>query len=211
MNRTIALMCRLALLPTVLGLSACSHWIGMPTVAPPAATTTEFADGRFWLQEKDMNYRIGDTQEVITVPSGFVHDGASIPRILHIAIPKTGWYGRAAIIHDYLYWSQLCTREQADNLMLIAMKESTVSTIDRIAIHMAVRKGGEGAWEENARLKATGMPRLIPSAYRDLPLNITWPVYQQRLYELGVRDPAAAPAATPAYCAIGSSTHVPGG
>ncbi|PTS73909.1 hypothetical protein, partial [Stenotrophomonas sp. HMWF023] len=102
-------------------------------------------------------------------------------------------------------------REQADNLMLIAMKESNVSTIDRIAIHMAVRKGGEGAWEENARLKATGIPRLIPSAYRDLPLNITWPVYQQRLYELGVRDPAATPAATPVYCAIGSSTHVPGG
>lgn len=63
---------------------------------------------------------------MITVPSGFVPDGASIPRILHIAIPTTGWYGRAAIIHDYLYWSQLCTREQADNLMLIAMKESTV-------------------------------------------------------------------------------------
>lgn len=55
MNSTITLMCRLALLPTVLGLSACSHRIGMPTMAPPAATTTEFADGRFWLQDKDLN------------------------------------------------------------------------------------------------------------------------------------------------------------
>lgn len=95
--------------------------------------------------------------------------------------------------------------------MLIAMKESKVSTVDRVAIHMAVRKGGEGAWEENARLKAKGMPRLIPSAYRDLPLNITWPVYQRHLYELGIRDPDATLPATPAYCAIGDTAIVPGG
>lgn len=208
MNRTTTLLARLALLSAILGLTACSHWIGIPKAAPPAATTTEFADGRFWVQEKDLNYQIGDTQEVITVPAGFVHDGASIPRILHVAIPKTGWYGRAAIIHDYLYWSQLCTREQADNLMLIAMKESNVSTFDRVAIHIAVRKGGESAWVENARLKATGIPRLIPSAYRDLPPNITWPLYQQHLYQAGVRDPLAA-TAQPSYCQVGNSTSVP--
>ncbi|AWB80034.1 hypothetical protein I5V32_05040 [Stenotrophomonas maltophilia] len=45
------------------------------------------------------------------------------------------------MIHDCLHWSQLCPRKQADNLMLIAMKESNVSTIDHVAIHMAVRKG----------------------------------------------------------------------
>ena len=40
-------------------------------------------------------------------------------------------YTRAAVIHDYLYWAQPCTREQSDNLLMIAMKESGVSWFRR--------------------------------------------------------------------------------
>lgn len=37
------------------------------------------------------------------VPKGFVTDFASVPEILQGLIPPTGRYGKAAVIHDYLY------------------------------------------------------------------------------------------------------------
>jgi hypothetical protein len=44
-------------------------------------------------------------------------------------LSPNGKYSKAAIVHDYLYWTQGCTREQADNLLDIAMKESNVSFV----------------------------------------------------------------------------------
>lgn len=43
----------------------------------------------------------------IRVPKGFITDFASVPRILHSVLPKTGKYGKAAVLHDYLYRTAL--------------------------------------------------------------------------------------------------------
>ena len=60
--------------------------------------------------------RIGRSSEIITIPKGFVTDLTSIPRFFWSAFPKSGPYMSAAILHDYLYWDQRCTREQADRI-----------------------------------------------------------------------------------------------
>ena len=51
-----------------------------------------------------------------------------------------GQYSRAAII-NYLYWSQKCTRDQVDRLMVFAMKASNVGRFDAVAMYEGVPVG----------------------------------------------------------------------
>src|SRR5438132_13707846 len=80
-----------------------------------------FADGRYSVLTAELSYRIGKTEHVIVVPAGFVTDFASTPRAIWAVLPPTGRYQMAAIVHDFLYWDQSCTRDQADALLRIAM------------------------------------------------------------------------------------------
>jgi len=43
-----------------------------------------------------------DSDEIITVPVGFITDFASIPQIFWNILPPFGPYGKAAVIHDAL-------------------------------------------------------------------------------------------------------------
>jgi len=59
------------------------------------------------------------------VPAGFVTDFASTPRALWSVIPPTGRYQLAAVVHDFLYWDQGCTREQADTVFAWRWRKAT--------------------------------------------------------------------------------------
>ena len=66
----------------------------------------EHIDGRYWRVLEAFEYRVGseDSDEIISVPAGFVTDFASIPRFAWWLIGSpTGEYGKAAVKHDYLY------------------------------------------------------------------------------------------------------------
>jgi hypothetical protein len=168
---------------------------------PPAVSP--FADQTTWLLLRPFQYKILDTNLVIDVPAGFVTDFASIPRELWMLASPHGFYSRASIIHDFLYWDQRCTREQADRIMLIAMRESAVSFAQREAIYGGVRAGGQPAWNDNATARAQGMLRTIPAQMINQvqPLD-TWPVFSARLIKQGVKEPSRGDG-TPAYCAAG--------
>lgn len=175
--------------------------------APPGTTLErEFADGDAWTVEAPMEWRIGETDTVLVVPKGFVHDKASVPRALWSFFPKSGPYTRAAVIHDYLYWTQPCSREQADNLLVIAMKESGVSWFRRKVVYRGVRLGGGSAWSKNAEERTRGLPRFNP--YGGVPGNVTWPQLRERLRQEGRRDPELPRVVE--YCRYGDSQEVPG-
>jgi hypothetical protein len=65
----------------------------------------EYLDGRFYKVTAPFNYAVGypDGKTIVHVPAGFITDFASIPRVLWSFIPPTGFYGKAAVIHDFLY------------------------------------------------------------------------------------------------------------
>src|SRR4051812_12945885 len=127
-----------------------------------------FADNHDWVLFADVRYRIGQSNTVITVPRGFVTDFASIPQgFWSLNLSPNGRYSKAAIVHDFLYWTQACTREQADNLLVIAMKESNVDTATRLAVYEGVRLGGDGAWKKNADERVQGLPRIIAEGSLD--------------------------------------------
>jgi hypothetical protein len=168
---------------------------------PPAVSP--FADQTKWLLIRPFQYQILDTKFVIDVPAGFVTDFASIPRQLWALASPHGFYSRASIIHDFLYWDQRCTREQADRIMLIAMQESAVSFAERQAIYAGVRAGGQSSWDDNATARAQGMLRTVPAQMINQvqPLD-TWPDFRARLMKQGMKEPPRSDG-TPAYCAAG--------
>jgi len=80
-------------------------------------------NGEKWVVRKEFFYDVGfeGSKDTIVVPSGFVTDFASVPRVLWSIFPKWGVYGPASIIHDYLYFSHEKTREEADYIFYEGM------------------------------------------------------------------------------------------
>jgi hypothetical protein len=93
-------------------------------------------------------FRYISSYGTITVPTGFITDGASVPRMFWpIFDPFGGEYFHAAIIHDYLYsrWSTAhfnCTRKNADLIFKEAMYNRGIPWSTRETIFRAVRIGG---------------------------------------------------------------------
>jgi len=187
----------------------CATTVSPGQQTPPSPLVRAFGDNKFWIVAEEMSYVIGSTKERIVVPKGFVTDFASIPQALwSIGLSPYGQYSRAAIIHDYLYWSRGCTRAQADRLLLIAMKESNVGRFDEFAVYKGVDKGGNSAWNANAIERKAGLPRIVPENYlRPADSNIKWPAYRKILVKQGIQDPKFEQ--NPTYCAYGNTTVVP--
>ena len=187
----------------------CASIVAECQQVPPSPAVRAFGDNKFWVTVEDMPYVIGSTQDRIVVPQGFVTDFASIPQPLwSLGFSPYGQYSRAAIVHDYLYWTQGCARDQADRLLVIAMKESKVGNLDEFAIYHAVSKFGGGPWNANAADRKAGLPRVVPKdSLRPDDPNMTWPVYREILVKQGAKDPSFEQ--SPAYCVYGNFTTVP--
>jgi len=166
-----------------------------------------FADGRTWIVKQPMVYRIGVSKDSVVIPQGFVTDMASIPPVLQSIIQQNGPYQLPAIVHDYLYWRQECTREQSDRILLLGMTEHEVSRAHRTAIYDAVRAAGQFAWAANARERAQNLLRVIPANRLNTRSATYWPEYRAQLMIAGARNPTTIP--VPAkFCARGSmSVH----
>ena len=122
-----------------------------------------FADRMYYVL-KECGWRPNPGQEQyrpVDVPKGFVTDFASIPRIFWTILPPDDRYTYAAVLHDYLYWTQTTSRADADLVFKFAMEDHKVNAITIEAIYLGVRAGGGGAWDENAKLKAAGERRIL--------------------------------------------------
>ena len=112
----------------------------------------EQIDGNNWRIVEEFEYCIGskDSGDVITVPKGFITDFASIPRPFWSIIGHpAGKYGKAAVIHDYLYRNGIGTRKKADQIFLEGMKVLKVNVIKRNIMYYAVRIFGRGKFNAN--------------------------------------------------------------
>jgi hypothetical protein len=155
-----------------------------PIEPPPATFVRGFADGSNWMLQSPLIQEIGkNSRYVVMVPSGFVTDFASIPQPLQIihASVSIGRYGNAAVVHDYLYWRQDCTREQSDNILAIAMREAGVSFLERQLIYQSVRQFGQSAWDGNKRAREAGLIRTVGPPNDQVPPTGTWNDYREWL------------------------------
>jgi hypothetical protein len=126
-----------------------------------------------WLPDKGQ-----EQLKSVNVPVGFVTDFASIPRIFWSILPPDGKYTHPAIVHDFLYWTQTVSRQDADQILKIMMEDFSVGTATVAAIYSAVRTFGGLAWDSNAKLKAGGERRIL-KAFPEDPLT-TWEEWKKR-------------------------------
>src|SRR5436190_23208750 len=188
----------LSLLLTLLLSLLLPRWVlAQQPIAP--VPMTPFGDGQDSVLTQDLQYRVLQTTFVIVVPAGFVTDFASTPRALWSVIPPTGRYQLVAVVHDFLYWDQGCTRQQADAIFRVAMAESKVKPVERDLMWQAVRRFGQSARNDNAAARQAGKLRIIPAAYMSIPPLVTWPDYRTQLMTQGVKPPPTA-ATSPTYC-----------
>ena len=164
-----------------------------------------FSDGRNWIVKEPLTYRVGVSNDSAIVPRGFVTDLASIPPVLQSLIQQNGPHLLPAVIHDYLYWKQTCTRDQADQLMLLAMIENQVPQTDQTAIFGAVRAAGGFAWDQNARERKSGQLRILPESHISIVARTLWPTYRAQLMLKGIVN-GPDTSIPSGFCARGSMT-----
>ncbi len=139
-------------------------------------TATVTADGKYWVLKEALVYEQPNTKQVFVVPRGFVTDLASVPRVFWAVFPPCGKYTPAAVVHDYIYWyqPQTCDQKCADDLLLVAMKESNVDLVSRNAIYAGVRAAGKSSWGKNKKLREQGQVRHVPDEFINFEPYETW-------------------------------------
>ena len=113
----------------------------------------------------DRLYRLNDPitaddGRLITAKAGYITDGASIPRFLWALVgsPWTGYYTRAAIIHDLLC-ERRCyddgtpiSRADADYIFFQICIADGERPIKSIVLYIGVRIGGLSGWKRKRKL-----------------------------------------------------------
>jgi hypothetical protein len=119
--------------------------------------------GKKWVVRKEFVYEIGSigSGDKIITPEGFITDLASTPRVIWSIFPPFGIYLSATIIHDYLYWEQIYSRKETDDIFLEGMKVLQVSKFDRKTIYNSVRLFAGGSWKSNQKRKESGEKKII--------------------------------------------------
>lgn len=92
-------------------------------------------------------------------PKGITIDGASIPRLLWVAVgsPFVGDYRRASVLHDYECYMQNKPHRKVHKMFYHAMRCDGVSRFKAGYMYVAVRIGG-GAWGDGS---------FFPSAFKE--------------------------------------------
>jgi len=99
-----------------------------------------------WEVVEDFKFAIDRTNDVITIPKGFVTDLASIPRIAYTFFPRSVKFDLAGCVHDYLYSIGYKDRKVSDLIMKDILK--LIFDIKRIynQMYYAVRIGGRNRY-----------------------------------------------------------------
>lgn len=101
-----------------------------------------------WEIETLLEYQSSLLGEVVVIPAGFVTDYASVPRLPVVYFLAGNTAHEAAVVHDFLYWTQPVTRKTADRVFLEAMKVTRVSAWRRRLMYWAVRLGARRPWNK---------------------------------------------------------------
>lgn len=89
---------------------------------------------------------------ILTVPKGFITDGASIPQIFwNLGLSPWGDYAKAAVLHDWLYAKQEFTRLETDNVFLEAMLALKVNGFKANLMYKMVRWFAWSAWNQHQK------------------------------------------------------------
>lgn len=96
---------------------------------------------------KPMRVHLLDKQgrkQMFTVPKGFLFDGASIPKVLQpiLGKPHSSRFLVAAAFHDYMYQNVYFSRNFADEVFYLLLREFGVSSAKASLMFLGLRAFG---------------------------------------------------------------------
>lgn len=168
------------------------HVTGQPVLRP-------FAKAEYFFLVEPFVVRVGVGNDSLVVPEGFVTDFASIPPRVRGFLPKLGPHLFPAIVHDYLYWEQTCTRQESDRIFAKMMEEMGTSWVTRKALSWGLFLFGGRGWAENIQNRRSGLNRVVPPGARPIEPYETWPEYRDSSPS-GAEITPAAPVISPGFC-----------
>ncbi len=89
---------------------------------------------------------------VVSVPAGFIYNGASIPRLgqFVLGVSRYGAQVRgAAIVHDFHYRYHSRTRKQADQIFRWMLRANGIGSVKAALMYRTLRLFGGIAWRKN--------------------------------------------------------------
>lgn len=92
----------------------------------------------YWIVKKQFTFQYKNI--TITVPKGYLTDGATVPRLFWSFIPPWGKYGQACVVHDFLceHYKSLGIKESEINIVFYsAMTQSNVPKHTKILMTVA--------------------------------------------------------------------------
>ena len=138
------------------------------------AEASKILGADYWRVITSFRYYLGEkySEQWVTVPVGYLTDGASVPQLLWSLIPPWGSYSQAAVVHDLLceYLSIVVagelvtiTRQRCDEIFYESMGVLGVPAWKRWAMYQGVRAYRKLAGIEEP--SATLMKRKIEAAW----------------------------------------------
>ena len=141
----------------------------------------------YWVLHSPLTYVVGTSGDSMVIPAGFVTDFASIPKRAQGVFSPTGPYSAPAVLHDWLYWTRKCSREEADGLFARAMQETETPNETIVAFFVILDGKGGAAWDSNAIDRKNGLPRVLPESLRQPRPLEGWVDYRRYLSTRGLR------------------------
>jgi Protein of unknown function (DUF1353) len=111
---------------------------------------TPLSDGLHWRLKSRLVFRSANIEELISVPSGFVTDLASVPRLFWNILPPF-CIAQEACVHDWIYRNHTFSRMVCDVLLYEMMLAERRHWLMRWTIYIGVRLGGWVAWHDERR------------------------------------------------------------
>lgn len=115
-----------------------------------ALNVTEIDDSIFAICDHPFRYE-SDLAGLITVPVGFYTDFASVPRLGIVYAMLGDRAHEPAVVHDWLYYAAITTRDMADDVLMEAMNVLGLPFWQRYPIWWGVRLGGWAAWNTHRK------------------------------------------------------------
>jgi hypothetical protein len=92
-----------------------------------------------------------DEEQIIKVPIGFINDIASIPRIFWPILSPFDEYAKAAVLHDWLYFTGMFPKVETEAIFKEAMEVLNVPKWKIFCLYWAVYLFGFFAWNKHRR------------------------------------------------------------
>ncbi|HVQ02763.1 MAG TPA: DUF1353 domain-containing protein, partial [Burkholderiaceae bacterium] len=168
---------RLVLTCVCMGLAPCGH-TATDKPAPADAllqsgftplSVTVIGKNTFMVRDA-LTMTFKDGTPAIVVPAGFVTDLGSVPKRMRWWEGKSDASIAPAIVHDYLYWVQPCSQDEADAVMFTAMNALNVGPTKnpatwRLSSYQTLGNSASGVFKQNSDSRRNGEKRTLTVEY----------------------------------------------